>query len=158
MLLSSFNRHFEIIPLLKNIEKKMDTRLRSVKKNDHRFLYSLLKERDSRINISHKKIPPYTQHVKFVMSKPYFRWYIVYHKNKKVGSTYLTRQNEIGINLKRGINEKVRHNALELLIKMNPRQRYLSNVSPRNKNGIKFLKNHGFKLIQYTYELVSDVV
>ena len=139
-------------------ERNNKIELKKVRQADYPFLYKLLRERDPKVNISHKKLPTYQQHVKFVESKPYSRWYVVYHRNKKVGSVYLTRQNEIGINLKRGINEKVRYNAIELLIKMNPRQRYLGNVSPRNKKAIQFLKNHGFKLIQYTYELGSDVV
>ncbi len=45
--------------------------LKTVTDTDHKFLYELLENRDSRANISHKKMPTYRQHVKFVKSKPY---------------------------------------------------------------------------------------
>ena len=50
----------------------LDVKLKPVKRSDIRFLYNQLKERDPTINISHKKIPNYTEHSKFVLSKPTF--------------------------------------------------------------------------------------
>ena len=50
--------------------EKVDPKLIPVSKSDIRFLYDLLKERNSSINISHRKMPTYKQHVKFVNSKP----------------------------------------------------------------------------------------
>lgn len=41
-------------------------KLKLVSKSDYRFLYNLLKERDSRTNISHKKMPTYNEHMEFV--------------------------------------------------------------------------------------------
>ena len=105
-------------------------------------------------NISHKKMPTYSQHVKFVMSKPYSVWYIVYHKKEKIGSFYLTKQNEIGIFIKTefqkmGLSQKT----MLLIIKKHPKKRFLANVNPKNKKSIKFLTSFGYKLIQQTYEL-----
>ena len=129
-------------------------KLKEVTKKDCQFLYRLLGERDPRSNISHKIMPPYNEHVKFVMSKPYFKWYIIYCNNQKAGTIYLTNQNEVGLFIKNqmqgyGIGKK----ALNLLMKCNPRKIYLANVSPKNKKSIRFFKNNGFKLIQHTYEL-----
>ena len=105
-------------------------------------------------NISHKKMPTYAEHVKFVMSRPYSKWYIIIHKNKKVGTIYLTKQNEIGIFIKNKMQDKrIGQRTLELLMEKNPRKRYLANVSPKNKKSIRFFTRNGFKLIQYTYEL-----
>ncbi len=74
--------------------------------------------------------------------------------SKKVGSIYLSRQNEIGIFIKKNFqNNQIGRFALELLIKKNPKKRYLANVNPNNKTSINFFKNHKFKLIQYTFEL-----
>ena len=50
----------------------LDVKLKPVKRSDIRFLYNQLKERDSTINISHKKIPSYAEHSKFVLSRPYY--------------------------------------------------------------------------------------
>lgn len=136
--------------------KKIDEtiKLRSVKKSDCPFLYDLLKERDSRANISHKKMPTYSQHEKFVNSKPYSKWYVITESGKKVGSIYLTKDNEIGIFLKKNNQSKgVGFNAITLMMEKNPRSRFLANVNPKNKKSIQFFKKNGFKLIQYTYEL-----
>lgn len=128
--------------------------LRPVKKSDCAFLYELLKERDPRANISHKKMPRFEQHVKFVLSKPYSKWYIIEESGKDVGSVYLTENDEIGIFVKKGVQGKgIGFKALKLLIKKNPRSRYLANVNPKNKKSIRFFRNNGFNLIQHTYEL-----
>jgi RimJ/RimL family protein N-acetyltransferase len=131
--------------------------LRKVSKSDYRFLYNLLKERESNVNISHKKMPTYTQHTKFVSSNPYFRWYIVEYNGKKSGSIYLSKNNEIGIFLKNSFRgNKIGKEAVELLIEKHPKSRYLANINPKNKKSIQFFKKCGFNLIQYTFELPTN--
>ena len=104
-------------------------------------------ERDSRQNISHKKMPTYNQHMSFVSSKPYSKWYVILYGMNKVGSIYLTSQNEIGIFIKKSFqNMQIGDTALREIIKKNP----------KNKKSIQFFKNHGFKLIQYTFELSKN--
>ena len=76
---------------------KKEIILKKVTKNDHTFLYELLKSRDPKTNISHKSMPSFKEHVKFVKSKPYNSWYIVIFEKSKLGSVYLSKQNEIGI-------------------------------------------------------------
>lgn len=121
---------------------------------DFKFLYELLKERDPNTNISHKKMPSYSEHKKFVNSKPYDKWYIIKLNNKKIGSIYLTSQNEIGIFIKKNITgNNFGQQALNLLISKNPRKRYLANINPTNSKSMRFFKNNGFRLIQHTYEL-----
>jgi RimJ/RimL family protein N-acetyltransferase len=133
---------------------------------DAKFLFDLLKERDSRANISHKKMPTYSSHVRFIESKPYKKWYIVYfveflsksklpkYNKTKVGSVYLSKNDEIGIFvLKKFQGKNIGKFALQELIKRNPKKRYLANVSPNNKNSMKFFQNNNFKLIQYTFQL-----
>ena len=142
-----------------SISKENSITLHEVTKSDCNFLFNLLKQRDPVVNISHKKMPTYTQHVKFVLSKPYLKWYTIRLKNKKVGSVYLSNQKEIGIFTdKKFQNKGIGKKALKLIIKNHPLPRYLANVNPKNKNSIKFFKKNNFKLIQYTYELIpSDV-
>jgi len=48
-----------------------------------------------------------------------------------------------------GIGEKV----LKLIMKKNPKSRYLANINPKNKKSIIFFKRNGFHLAQHTYEL-----
>ena len=132
-------------------------KLRQVNSTDVKFLYNLLKERSPEDNISHKKIPTYIEHVKFIKSKPYTNWYIIYGNKKKIGTIYLSKQDEIGIFLKKDCQNKgVGKIAMNLLISKNTRSRYLANISPKNKKSKKFFKKQGFKLIQYTYELTKN--
>ena len=131
-------------------------RLKKIGLADFRFLYQLLAERDSIANISHKKMPMYHEHVKFVKSKPYRKWCIIYFKNRRVGSVYLSRQDEIGIFLKKGVQGKgIGSMALRLFMKESTRDRFLANISPRNKESAKFFKKNGFTLIQHTYEFMK---
>lgn len=137
------------------VTKKFSVKLIKVSNSDLRFLYNLLKERDSRVNISHRMMPTFSEHVKFVLSKPYSNWYVIKYGQKKVGSCYITHLlNEISIHIKKEMQGKnIQQEVLEIIMKKNPKQRYIANVNPSNKKAIRFFKNNGFKLIQYTYEL-----
>ena len=128
--------------------------LRTVRDSDGEFLFELLKERDPRANISHKKMPSYDEHIKFIKSKPYTRWYIILKSKERVGSIYLSKNDEIGIFLSKEYQKKnIGNTTLVELIRKNPRKRYLANVNPKNKKSSIFFKNNNFKLIQYTFEL-----
>lgn len=134
--------------------KQNKINLKSVNETDHEFLYYLLKNRNPNINISHKKMPIFKEHIKFVNSKPYSKWYIIKQNDEKVGSIYLSKQNEIGLFLKNNVQGKnIGTEALKLLIMKNPKKRILANINPKNKKSIKFFKKNGFKLIQFTFEL-----
>ena len=74
-----------------------ELKLREVSHSDYTFLYELLKNRNPQVNISHKTIPTFEKHVEFVMSKPYDTWYVIEYTDKKIGSIYLSKQDEIGI-------------------------------------------------------------
>ena len=157
--------------------------LQPVTNSDAEFLFDLLNERDPLVNISHKNMPTYDQHTKFINSKPYSKWYIIYvrhnlnefighgskkitnlnyvtrkYVNKKVGSIYLSKNDEIGIFiLKKFQNKNIGEHVLNLLIEKNPKKRYLANINPKNKNSINFFKKNKFRLIQYTFELNNKI-
>ena len=121
--------------------------LKEVRKSDCLFLYELLSVRKPNENISHKKNPTYAKHVNFVMSKPYSKWYIIYHATEKIGSIYLTKQDEIGIHFKeQNITNKIRSKVLKMI-----------NINPRNTSLRNFLKNEGLELIQHTYEISKKI-
>ena len=132
-------------------------KFKKVGNNDLDFLYDLLKYRDENSNISHKKMPTFLQHKKFVNSKPYVYWYIILQENEKIGSVYITMLNEIGLHLKQEFNNlKLEKNFLNLLMLKHPKTRFLININPKNKKRIDFLKKNGFKLIQYTFEFTKE--
>ena len=134
--------------------KKENLCFQPVDDTDLRFLFNLLKERDPNTNISHKKMPTFTEHKQFVKSKPYSYWYIIKLSRKKIGTIYLSKNNEIGIFIKKEYQNKgIASEALKLLINSHSKKRFLANVSPKNKFSAKFFKNNNFKLIQHTYEL-----
>ena len=131
-----------------------ELKLALVRKSDATYLYDLLKERESNVNISHKKMPTYAQHIKFIESRPYSKWYVIILNNQKIGSAYLSKQNEIGIFItKNKQRKKLGTSVLDMIIKKNHRKRYLANVNPKNKKSISFFKKNGFELIQHTFEL-----
>ena len=140
------------------LEKKLSSiSLKPVIKSDSKFLFDLLKERNPKANISHKKMPSYDEHIQFIRSKPYTKWYIILQSNKKVGSIYLSKNDEIGIFISKKFQGKnIGFYALTELLKKNPRKRFLANVNPKNKKSMTFFKNNGFKLIQYTFEKTNE--
>ena len=122
-------------------------------KSSATLLYLLLQEREQHQCISHKQLPSFIDHLRFVDSKPYLAWYLVEQRGTVIGATYLTRQREIGIFLFKehqmmGYGAK----AIELLMEAHP-GRFLANIAPTNPGSSEFFKNLGFKLIQHTYEL-----
>ena len=156
MLLEFIHKIYSLIHITKTELARNEplVKLKTVSKSDYRFLYDLLMERNPRANISHKKMPTYNQHVAFVSAKPYSKWYVILYGTNKAGSIYLTSQNEIGIFIKKSFQGKQLGNiALRKLIQKNPKKRNLANVNPKNKKSIRFFRNNGFKLIQYTFEL-----
>jgi len=130
-----------------------EIKLKNVTQDDFKFLYDLLAERNPKANISHKKMPTFEEHIQFILSKPYKEWNVLMIRNVKVGSVYLSRQNEIGIFIKKEFQNKgFGKIALDLIIKKNGNIRYLANVNPNNTDSINFFTNYGFKIIQNTYE------
>ena len=128
--------------------------LKLVSKSDYRFLYDLLAQRNSKINISHKRIPTWEEHVRFVKSKPYSKWYIIYNKDEKIGSIYLSKQSEIGIHLlKKYEKESIHLESIKKLMFLNSKIKFRANVSPKNKNYIMLFEKLGFEMVQHTYEL-----
>lgn len=129
-------------------------KLKTVSISDYYFLYDLLSERPRHVNISHKKMPTKKQHFKFVSSKPYSNWYVVLLDDIKIGSAYISKQDEIGIYIKqnwawKGLESLI----LQQIMSKNSRPRYLVNTNPKNKKLISLLKKKKFKLLQQTYEL-----
>jgi len=132
------------------------------KKKDHiDLLYSLLKQR--KISISHKSIPSKKNHQEFVSNHPYREWFLVFSEDEAIGSVYLSKDNSIGIFLKRNDKKEVKY-LIELILKeykpLKPiksvRGSYFHfNVNPDDKFLIKVLLDLRMKHIQSTFILYN---
>jgi RimJ/RimL family protein N-acetyltransferase len=113
-------------------------------------LYDLLAERAPEVNISHKEMPTWEAHLKFIASRPYESWYLIEVDTVPVGTIYLTNQREVGLfifKLYRG--QGYGGEALAELKRKHPGQ-LLANVSVNNKDGLSFWQDQGFKPLQQT--------
>lgn len=139
----------------------------------YNFLYALLAQREPYQNISHKVLPQYPEHIAFINSKPYKDWFIIYDTQTKerVGSIYLSKENEIGIFLAKGQRKKgYGRKALQALMEyFNHVREIKANIAPFNSTSICFFVNLGFKhhetlmekiegedkVIQYVYKIIN---
>ena len=119
-----------------------------------KVLYDLLAERTPEQSISHKKMPTFNEHQKFILSTPYAQWYLIQFGGHWVGSMYITKQNEIGISIFNSFQGQGHGSqALRRILDKYQGQRMLANINPKNENSIKLFESMGFKPIQITYEL-----
>ena len=122
-------------------------------KNSAELLYRLLQEREQHQCISHKALPSFINHLRFVQSKPYLAWYLVELGGEIIGATYLTKHREIGIFL---FNEHrymgYGAKAVQLLMDAHPGP-FLANIAPTNPGSAEFFHNLGFRHIQNTFAL-----
>ena len=120
-------------------------------------LYLWLAQRSPEQSISHKAMPPWTQHREFVLKKPYDFWYLIIEDDptpaRMVGNIYLTHHREVGIHIDNAERGKGYGSAaLQQLRELAPGP-LLANINPANEPSIAFFKRHGARLIQHTYEL-----
>ncbi|HDY86915.1 MAG TPA: N-acetyltransferase [bacterium] len=120
-----------------------------------RFLYEVLKKRTPEQSISHKKMPSLKEHAAFFHSHPYLAWYLIKEGEDYVGSTYLTKNHEIGIFI---LNEfhgnGYGDSAVKAIMQLWDGPFY-ANINPDNVSSIDFFKKLGAKHIQNTY-LLND--
>jgi RimJ/RimL family protein N-acetyltransferase len=115
------------------------------------FLYDLLADRDPAANISHRDMPTFDDHRKFVESRPYKAWYLVWTDAEPVGATYLTHANEIGIFiLKAHRGNGYGKQAAHILMQMHPAKRFLANIAPGNPRSLAMFGALGFEFLQHT--------
>lgn len=129
-------------------------KLRAVTDDDADFLFALLKERPPYANISHRRMPTFDEHKAFVASQPYEGWYVIEDDDGfDCGSVYLSKLGEIGVfvwSTERG--KGYGRKAVEDLMRLHPRRRYLANIAPDNRESLYFFGQFGFRTIQITME------
>lgn len=122
-----------------------------------KFLFMLLQKR--KFYISHKNMPTWEDHEKFVKSKPYFKWFIILEDKIKIGSLYINHDNSIGLSL---IEEKkllIRNIISIIENKFEPQQaikssrpgKFFYNVNPNDEIFIKALKENGYQISQISF-------
>lgn len=122
-------------------------------KDAEAWLYALLGCRDPLVNISHRTMPTFAQHRRFVRSRPYAFWYVIVAGSKNAGAIYLTRNNEIGVHLGKNFQGfGIGPRAILTLMRKHPRKRFLANIAPLNMRSSSVFGQLGFKHIQNTYE------
>jgi RimJ/RimL family protein N-acetyltransferase len=142
---------------------------RLVRPGSAEFLYELMKERDPEINISHRELPSFEQHIAFIERRAFRRWYLIDVKEGPfdrlgwAGYVSATHRNEIGIVLKRSHRgmgygpEALR----EFIARNEPlpadpgarNGRWLANIAPTNTHSRHVFEKLGFLKIQETYAL-----
>ena len=131
--------------------------LKPVTIDDAKFLFDLLKQREGIVNISHKSLPTWEEHVEFIKNNTYQSWDIIWVDNVRIGNIYLTDRDEIGIFLdKESQSNGYGSIAINEFMKKNGKKRYLANINPTNYKSIQFFGKHGFIHIQNTYHKKFD--
>lgn len=122
------------------------------------YLFGALEERLAlpHVNISHKRMPTFEEHIAFINRRPYAGWWLIVVGTSlrgTIGTCYLTQQNEIGIQINPKFQRKgYATDALAELIAMYPEgTRFLANINPANEASAALFKKFGFTLIQHTY-------
>lgn len=125
-------------------------------------LYRLLELR--RFGLSHHAMPEFEKHRAFVEHHPYRNWYFVDCEHECVGSVYLTKTNNIGINMLDGYSHHIAEALQELMKRHKPLPAIASvrsscfvvNVSPQDKDLIEALEQVHGTLLQHTYLLPAS--
>ena len=107
--------------------------LQEITENDAEFLYDMLKERDATINVTHKKLPTFVEHLEFIKSDPYDAWYIIEIESKQIGHIWLDNVDRIGFFTKKefkGFGFIIP--AFEKLKEIHPRKKYVGKLNPKN--------------------------
>jgi RimJ/RimL family protein N-acetyltransferase len=132
---------------LQDMGLKEFVKLRLISENDAEFLYDMLKERDTTINVTHERLPTFNEHKNFLNSQPYDAWYIIELESKMVGNIWIDNQNRIGFFVKnqyKGFGLIVP--AFHELKRIHRRSNYFGKVNPKNFESQKLLKHLNFVL------------
>ena len=126
--------------------------LKAVTLEDSEFLYELLKQREGQVNISHRSLITWEEHLDYIKNHSYKSWDVIWVENNRVGNIYLTQRDEIGIFIdKKFQGSGYGSQALKQFMKKNCKKRYLANINPTNYKSIQFFGKHGFIHFQNTY-------
>ncbi|MBO8217655.1 GNAT family N-acetyltransferase [Prochlorococcus marinus] len=122
-------------------------------------LYKLLQTR--KFSISHKNLPSFNEHKKFVKSIPYKDWYLIYQNSVAIGTFYIQNDNSIGLNLNNPSLRIVKNISKYIRTNFDPNPPEPSKVAPyffiniaeSNKRMLNILKVIGCEPLQVSFRL-----
>lgn len=127
------------------------------------ILYRLLRERSAEgsVNISHRAMPSWEEHLAFIDSTPFRAWYLIEVEGQIVGYVSATFQNEIGIVLfqkyrssgygARAVKMLMEKHAPLPAIPSKRAAEWLANINPANERSVRMFCGLGFRVRQVTY-------
>lgn len=126
----------------------------------NQILYEMLMERDVQLGISHKGMPTWYEHKKFVASLPYKDWCFIRkmaagYAPVILGAVYITDDWEIGIQILKDHQRQgyASWAIREMMARHNHMQPFRANINPRNAASIALFRKLGFKDLQLTLQL-----
>jgi len=127
-----------------------------------KILYGLLNKKT--FGISHITCPKKKDHREFVLNNPYRSWYLIKVNSEYYGSTYILKNNCIGISILNQDEYLIKQTLCYLQRKYKPLREIKSlrppyfyvNIAPDNKKFMKTLKKIGASAIQITYSLRKE--
>ena len=143
----------------KKISEKLELIRVSSLNKDINFLFHLLKLRNRKNSISHRKIPSLKEHKKFILSKPYRYWFIIKFLDNYYGSLYLTRMNSIAIHMIKNNHQVYEQVLLYVINNIKPLKpipsirpgTYFLNFPVNEKVSSSIVKKLGGKINQVSY-------
>ncbi len=130
-----------------------------------KILYNQLKNRSH--SISHRSIPNFEQHTKFVQNHPYRKWIILKDSDIAIGNIYIQYDNSLGLNIDSSVSNEQLLIILKGIYKSNsplpavPSVRFgefFLNIATENKILQNKLSNLGFFEIQRTFILSKSSI
>ena len=128
--------------------------LRKPTEKDHSFIYNLIKFfLKTDLSVTTLTLLPFDEFFK----KNIKRYIISNDQNILVGFVQILENNEIGYFLDTEFRNKgIGTEAVSLLMKLNPRDRYFATINNKNDPSKKLIKNLGFSPKATIYEKVLD--
>ena len=136
------------------------------------FLYEIIKERDPEINISHKALPSFDEHARFVLDRLFRLWYLIEFATPSniqptwVGYVSATHLNEIGIVLRKVYRgQGLGPAAIQRMMAMHrplPAVKswrsgcWLANIAPVNEHSKYMFQKLGFSKISETHAFPEE--
>jgi len=150
------------------ILKEINCKLRLVAERDIPILYQHLKEflSESNSNVSGRPLPKFKDSEKFVLkylcdnkNHEYDKWYVVLDEHQNIiGNVVIDKKNWISYHILKLYQAKgYGQQAIKLLMKKNPRERYFATINQNNISSLNIIKKFGFKPKAIIFEKVSDV-
>lgn len=129
----------------------------------HLVLYQLLQERPRESWVTHKSMPTFEEHQRFVRSGPFLWWYVIEVGGGYIGAIEATDRNKVGVYILRKFRRKgYGGKALRLFFDTHkplpaiPAIRnghWLANIAVLNEDSKAFFRKMGFSPLQETWVL-----